>query len=565
MSGSTNDLLQLAQWVVSKGGFCSENLSFSIDDKSGSTAHASSLINASESNPLPILSCPLSLVIDFEKAATYIWGTSSACPIKSDPVIAVRIYLCLQRLEGENAEYFPYIKTLPSLFGTPIFFTANELDLLRGTNLYGDVEQRRAKWITEHSEILPHIPDTFDKSRLTSELYLWACTVLTSRSFPSKIVFNTAAEEEDSSYPVLIPLVDSLNHYPRTPVVWNVDPSSFALAAATTIEEGREIFNNYGPKGNEELLMGYGFCLPDNEFDLVSLKLRLPNLTPDQIAILQTSPDTENSGIFYLTLAHPLPDSLVRLFCVNVANEAELEHMKSNTETDSLRCKLDALMNLSIAISRKLSGHRLPELRDESSSTERNIYLYISGQVRILSACAAAIYRQILDSIAPRSSASFSFENEKLRQIIKAELPSCGLHLETLAADARFSQFFNAVKSVHSDFLTSEMDELYLSVFIAHLAILSYSSDKASPYREWIESMRTRYDDKEEPDADAADQLEYMDDILQNLAEVCPEVFAGDAWSQTLLAWAMKVVGSEAVYFHYEERSEPMLVVITGK
>ena len=25
------------------------------------------------------------------------------------------------------------------------------------------------------------------------------------------------------------------------------------------------MFNNYGPKSNEELLMGYGFCLSDNE------------------------------------------------------------------------------------------------------------------------------------------------------------------------------------------------------------------------------------------------------------------------------------------------------------
>jgi hypothetical protein len=33
------------------------------------------------------------------------------------------------------------------------------------------------------------------------------------------------------------------------------------------------VFNNYGPKSNEELLLGYGFTLPNNPDDVVTLKL----------------------------------------------------------------------------------------------------------------------------------------------------------------------------------------------------------------------------------------------------------------------------------------------------
>lgn len=38
----------------------------------------------------------------------------------------------------------------------------------------------------------------------------------------------------------------------------------------------QQAFNTYGPKPNEELLLGYGFTTPTNPSDLVALKLSLP-------------------------------------------------------------------------------------------------------------------------------------------------------------------------------------------------------------------------------------------------------------------------------------------------
>jgi hypothetical protein len=39
--------------------------------------------------------------------------------------------------------------------------------------------------------------------------------------------------------------------------------------------QGEEIMNNYGGKGNEEFLLGFGFCLPDNTEDVVTFQLGL--------------------------------------------------------------------------------------------------------------------------------------------------------------------------------------------------------------------------------------------------------------------------------------------------
>lgn len=45
----------------------------------------------------------------------------------------------------------PYIASLPpaSEMSTPLYFTDSELELLRGTNLYGAVLDRRREWKSE--------------------------------------------------------------------------------------------------------------------------------------------------------------------------------------------------------------------------------------------------------------------------------------------------------------------------------------------------------------------------------------------------------------------------------
>lgn len=46
---------------------------------------------------------------------------------------------------------------------------------------------------------------------------------------------------------------------------------------------GEQVFNTYGAKSNEELLLGYGFVLPCNPADFLALKLSLPPSTPARL------------------------------------------------------------------------------------------------------------------------------------------------------------------------------------------------------------------------------------------------------------------------------------------
>lgn len=87
------------------------------------------------------------------------------------------------------------------------------------------------------------------------------------------------AHTEDS-HPILLPGVDSLNHARAHPVSWVVQypPStnsepSIELHVHSITSVGVEVFNNYGPKPNAELLLGYGFTLQNNPDDTIVLKV----------------------------------------------------------------------------------------------------------------------------------------------------------------------------------------------------------------------------------------------------------------------------------------------------
>jgi hypothetical protein len=117
-------------------------------------------------------------------------------------------------------------------------------------------------------------------------------TYLSSRAFPSTILSPTPSLTPTiSSHPILLPAVDSFNHARGHPVSWMVDPlhSDISLSGPSLASPHDayqismithkstaahiEVFNNYGPKPNSELILGYGFSFPANPDDTIVLKV----------------------------------------------------------------------------------------------------------------------------------------------------------------------------------------------------------------------------------------------------------------------------------------------------
>ena len=89
---------------------------------------------------------------------------------------------------------------------------------------------------------------------------------------------------DPTAHPVLVPLVDALNHARAVPVSWAISAqsgteagdekgSSLSLVLHGGAMEHSEVYNNYGAKPNSEFLLGYGFTLPSNPDDTMAFKL----------------------------------------------------------------------------------------------------------------------------------------------------------------------------------------------------------------------------------------------------------------------------------------------------
>lgn len=136
--------------------------------------------------------------------------------------------------------------------------------------------------------------------RSSRHLFKWATTIFASRAFTSRALhpesgkywtaYKAAADgrrqavlldmsttpAEDLDFPVLFPMLDAANHSHEAKADWTFDPGRFSISTNDDLDAGSEVFNNYGPKGNGELLTGYGFCIPDNPHDSVMLTLAPP-------------------------------------------------------------------------------------------------------------------------------------------------------------------------------------------------------------------------------------------------------------------------------------------------
>ncbi|KAG8897407.1 hypothetical protein FRB99_008167 [Tulasnella sp. 403] len=188
----------------------------------------------------------------------------------------------------------PYLDSLPphQLLSSSLTFNSNELKLVKGTNLLGATQSRKDELLREHQDCQSVFTQS-DRSLaegFTFERYLTAAIYLSSRAFPSTLLDRspTVVSSPDSpAHPVLLPIVDSLNHARGQPVTWLVEDSPadstetstrddslrISVVCGTDVPAGCEVFNNYGAKPNSELILGYGFALENNPDDTIVLQL----------------------------------------------------------------------------------------------------------------------------------------------------------------------------------------------------------------------------------------------------------------------------------------------------
>lgn len=295
--------------------------------------------------PERIVSCPFKCSLSYLNALNVFPQLSSHSPDFEFPAELLQsnvenssmignFFLVMQYLMKDRSFWFEYISSLPQPHdmeftrSTPLYYTQDDKEFLKGTNLEIAVVERENRWkaeFKEGSEILKAAEGLAEfREEWKYEVYKWAATIFSSRSFVSTLIPKEMLSDADESvldtpfrirpteavcitkdywrerlfdpkapFPVLFPLVDLANHDSTAQATWFTNPNTqikdLSIIIESDIVEGNQIFNNYGPKGNSELLLGYGFVIPKNDSVTVQFKQR----TEDVLAL----PNSQTSHV----------------------------------------------------------------------------------------------------------------------------------------------------------------------------------------------------------------------------------------------------------------------------
>ncbi|KAI3320554.1 SET domain-containing protein [Xylariaceae sp. AK1471] len=277
----------LLQWVEAAGGRLHPAVEIYHDEVTKGSfrvKEAGNLGSDEEIVSLP-LSCSLSFLnaIAGHPSITTVLPTSITPPRDEayfppdflsnvPPHVIGRFFLMQEYLRRQDSPWWPYIRTLPPpehMTGMlPVVWPAGDIEFLRGTNAYVAVQEIRSALKGEYKHAMKFLPGRF-QYEYTRPLYHWAYCIFTTRSFRPSLIITDA---ESLSLPckiddfsILLPLFDIGNHSPLAKTTWVTDEGSrtCTLRSCQPYSARQQVYNNYGMKTNAELLLGYGFILPE--------------------------------------------------------------------------------------------------------------------------------------------------------------------------------------------------------------------------------------------------------------------------------------------------------------
>ncbi|KAJ2740106.1 hypothetical protein GGI20_005981 [Coemansia sp. BCRC 34301] len=381
------------------------------------------------------------------------------------------IFLVHERFVMKGASFWkPYIDILPREFHTPLLFNKEELKFLRGTPAEFAVAERHEGYREEHQKALALVPESATpRDVFTYENFLWAMSVLSSRSFSKGLMANSLCRLTSESE-VLLPLLDMANHHPLTPVTWEVDDNAIGFSTKTVAEPGQQIFNNYGPKSNEELMMGYGFCMQPNPFSCFHIKLNYskdPLFAAKERVLAAAELDKAHDQFIR---ASGLPRDLLPVLCVMVMTDVDLHYIGQGVDREllehtGLRNELRARFLLMFLLKKKLQAleDSATDLPAEATTANAQIALAYRTEIEEILRTTIAGLRTAEQDLMARACRLFEGGSHELPRYICAEKAEADVtcpSAKRARADASPSEQFVSSVLVTSESFAS--DEAFL-------------------------------------------------------------------------------------------------------
>lgn len=167
---------------------------------------------------------------------------------------------------------------------------------------------------------------------------------------------------------------------------------SVSLVSSSICGAGSQLFNNYGAKPNEELLLGYGFVLNPNPDDIVNLRLGTASL-PEPINEKLQSKGLDARERFELRRNGEVDKRLLEIMRVLLGGGSEEdevdddddEHVLHEKEEREMQLELDVLGMLGGMLEDKLeklrTGSKI-EVADARAEVRRMCAVYLQGKIQ---------------------------------------------------------------------------------------------------------------------------------------------------------------------------------------
>lgn len=318
-----------------------------------------------------VVSVPWEALMTIDSAkGTPFEGLSEAGAREDDVLCLLLLYH--RHILKEKSQLERHIDALPREYHQTIFYSDEELKLLRGTSLHALTTVWKSQVANDLRELqeleLPSEGSSTAQSALegflTKEGYQWALATVWSR-------FVTV-ERQGRKLKAMAPVFDMFNHDPSASTVHGFQETNQCLHLVTlqAWEKGSEVRFNYGPLSNSRLLLLHGFCVPDNAFDAVELWLKMEEGAPDYAAkckIIEENGVDPSKRPFNLTRSG-FDAALLAVLRVQRATESELKIAAESPwgEPLSARNEAEVCDVLCAALARMLKDREAPSLEHVS-------------------------------------------------------------------------------------------------------------------------------------------------------------------------------------------------------
>ena len=283
----------------------------------------------------------------------------------------VTVFLLHEIFKDKESKFYPYFNFLPKSYDSfPIFYKQGgpEEKILEDTKFKFLIKNEKDARVSDFKTLQEAVP--FMK-KISLEEFLFMNGVVTSRLFSFE-------DNNGVTSCILVPLCDLVNHKKYPNILWNYDKeeNTFNFVATKDIKSGEEIFTKYGNKGNENLLLHYGFTLENNvdNSHIFLLKLCNGKKSPEYLSlkVTQDLDDSETKKLFAY-LRYMVTDEFIEIAKSNNLPDEVIsdEELKKFYVPQSGIDEIKMLKFLGIVIDHYLADYKIP-LDDDLKFFEEN-------------------------------------------------------------------------------------------------------------------------------------------------------------------------------------------------